>query len=131
MKERRKYSRIEKNSVIEFKELDFPITNDGFASSRIKNISANGLMFPSDRKVEVGTMLNLKALVIGWDKEKDDFFKYDETAISEPLSILGRVIRLVEVKKGKSYEIGVEFINVSEDDRAALTKFIMKRLDKS
>ena len=131
MEEKRKYSRIEKNSIIEFKELDFPITNEGFASSRIKNISGNGLIFPADKKMEVGTILNLKVMLIGWDKEKDDFFRYDETAISEPLSILGRVVRIVEAVKGKTYEIGVEFINVSEDDRAALTKFIMKKLDKN
>jgi c-di-GMP-binding flagellar brake protein YcgR len=131
LQEKRKFSRIEKNSIIEFKELDFPIINDGFVSSRIKNISANGLIFPSDKKVEIDTILNLKVKLIGWDKEKDDFFKYDETAISEPLSILGRVVRVVKATKDKSYEIGVEFINVSEDDRDALKKFIMKKLDKN
>lgn len=126
MEERRKFPRIDKNSTLEYKTLDFPITEDGFLSSRIENISGNGLVFISGKKFEIGSILHLRVGLIGWHKEKNDFYKYDETAVSEPLLILARVVRITELKKSQSYEIGAEFINVSKEDHKAMISFIDK-----
>jgi len=128
LEERRRFPRINKNSTVEFKELEFPISKEGFFTSHILNISANGVIFEAEKKFSIDTMLQLRINLIGWHKEKNDFYKFDETAVSEPLLAIGRVVRIEELKKAKSYKIGVEFINLNEDDKEALISFIQKSI---
>ncbi len=130
MKERRKFARMNKESLIEYKELAFSLKDNGYQKSNIQNVSGNGLLFLADTGFEIGTKLGLKIKIVGWDKEKNDFYKFDETAMPEPLSVIARVVRIEEVKENELYEIGVEFVNVEPENWDALKKYISKNLEK-
>ncbi len=130
-KERRKFSRIDKNFRLEYKLMDLSKAESFFVKSKVKNISANGLLLESEKQYDIGDLIQLKVYIMGIEKEKTGFFKYDQTAISEPMTILARVVRIEEIKKNKLYDIGVEFKNIYEDDSDALVTYINKNILKS
>ena len=130
-KERRKFSRIDKNFRLEYKLMDLSKAESIFVKSKVKNISANGLLLESEKQYDIGDLIQLKVYIMGIEKEKTGFFKYDQTAISEPMTILARVVRIEEIKKNKLYDIGVEFKNIYEDDSDALVTYINKNILKS
>lgn len=128
MKERRKFSRIDKCSLIEFRKLEnFPAEED-YSNSSIKNLSGNGLLFESDRKFDIGTALHLKISLIGRDKEKSGFNMEDPVSVIHPVSIICRVVRVEELEKNHLYDIGIRFINFYEDDAAGFIDFLNNNL---
>ena len=130
MKERRAFARLDKKSLIEFKELQHPITEKKYSTSNTKDISGSGLLFQSNKKYDIGTLLHLKVVVTGWQKERPGFKKFNESAVSHPISIISKVVRVEEIEEEKLYDIGVQFINFYEDDAAGLVNFIKKNLEK-
>ncbi len=129
MKERRKFARIKRESLAEYKELEFSFKDNGYASTSIKNISGNGLLFLSEQNFDIGAKLSMKLKIIGWDKQKNDFYRYDETVMPEPLSVIARVVRIEELKQDCLYEIGVEFINIETENSEALKEYISMNLE--
>lgn len=129
MKEKRKFARIDKKSLIEFKELKYPVEEKDYLSSNIKDISGSGLLFKSKREYKIGTLLHLKIALTGWDRNRPGFMKTNEASVSHPVSIIGKVVRIEEIEKGISYDIGIKFVNFYEDDAAGLINFINKNLD--
>jgi len=130
MKERRKFSRAGKNSVVEFKELEFPLTEKDYSNSNIKNISGNGLLFESKNKFDIGASLHLKISLIGWDKDRPGFnIKAPSSPLLPPVSVIGTVVRIEEVKKDSLYDIGIKFTNIDKDDEAGIISFLNKNLE--
>lgn len=127
MKERRKFIRIDKDSLIEFKEFEYPVKGKDYLFSKLKNIGGSGLLLKSKKKYKIGTLLHLKIVLTSQEKDKPEIGKEYETSVSHPLSIIGKVVRIEEIEKG-SYNIGIMFANFYENDAAALADFINNNL---
>jgi len=95
-----KYETIESNSAI-------PLT------TYTRNISTGGFLFRSSSPVKLGSSLKLK------------FFLEDA---SEFISSEAKVVRVEEIVDNKIYDIGIEFINISEKDVEKLTKYLTNKL---
>ncbi|MCA9524627.1 MAG: PilZ domain-containing protein [Myxococcales bacterium] len=68
--------------------------------SRTKNISGCGVLFTHSRPVPISTIVRLRlALPVGDD-----------------LDLYGKVVRVEEMESGRSYNIGVVFLSVSDTD---------------
>ncbi|MBN2073288.1 MAG: PilZ domain-containing protein [Actinobacteria bacterium] len=129
MREKRKFARIDKKTLIEFRELKHPIEEKKYILSNIKDISGSGLLFQSEKEYKIGTFLHLKIALTGGKEDNPRFRKIGEASLCHPISIIGRVVRIEELKKGASYDIGIRFVNFYENDAAGLINFINKNLE--
>ncbi len=85
------------------------------SNMRNANISASGLAFESDIAVEKGQYLEIKLLL---------------TSCLAVIVIYGKVIYCKEDKLGDismPYQIGIDYINLKEQDREVLIKHVVKR----
>ena len=128
MKERRKFSRIDKRSLLEFRELEDSHSKEDYSNSSIKDISGSGLLFEAVRKFDIGTVLHLKISLTGHDEEKHGSNKGDPISVIHPISVICKVIRVEELEKDHLYDIGIKFINFYEDDAAGFINFLNNNL---
>lgn len=82
------------------------------------------MLFESERPYTVGTILKMQITVPGWDRHLAQFYKLGSSSVSQPLVVLAEVVRVDVLSREKSYQIGVVFIGIDEDHRAALLKHI-------
>ncbi|MDY6856869.1 MAG: PilZ domain-containing protein [Thermodesulfobacteriota bacterium] len=125
-KERRSCIRLPKNTRVEYHALKYPLDNMDIEEATVKNIGGGGLMFESNRIIEVGTVIQVDITLQGWHKFKPGFFKVHESSISRPVTAIAEVVRTEEIIKEERYEIGVKFINIYEDDLKGLIEFMDK-----
>lgn len=78
------------------------------------NISAGGLLFFSDKPLQLGSILELKIELP--DNEG-------------PVECLGRIIRIEEVEPDKEYNIAVCFLDIASAERVRLNKYIESYLE--
>lgn len=111
---RRKYPRL--NGCVEYSilnEVDAKKTTD------TKNISAGGVAFFAKDKLEVNTILSLS---IGLPDMSDFQAK-------------ARVVWCAGVQPSPGsevcYELGIEFVEIDENDRQRISKYVFLRLDNS
>ena len=128
MKERRKFSRIDKHSLLEFRELKDSHSKEGYSNSSVKDISGSGLLFEAVRKFDIGTVLHLKISLTGHTEEKLGHNMEDPISVTHPISIICKVVRVEELKKDHLYDIGIKFINFYEDDAAGFIDFLNNNL---
>jgi hypothetical protein len=121
--EKREYYRLPYEFKVSFKPLEFPLGEHRKKSSKIKDVSGGGLLFESDDMYEIGTVLQLELEIEGWYRHRSSFFKSTKEKVSEPLTVIGEVIR-VERFDDNTYDIGVKFTNVYDDDHNSLIKYI-------
>lgn len=112
MIERRKFPRL--NFRVDF---EYNILNKtGFKDERAetKNISTGGICIILLNKVEIGDKLKLKFYLPG---------------VNTPIMTVGRVVWTQEFTVGTidnstAYDVGIEFIEISEDDRQKVNQYI-------
>jgi hypothetical protein len=127
--ERRKYVRIPSQNILYFKKFS---ARDLMVDERIerkieaitKNLSVGGVLFDSDIKYNLGTLLKIELNLPGWEKFKNEFYRYDKTSQTEPLIVLAHVVRLEVLIPDKCYEIGVCFSAIDTGHKWALMKYI-------
>ncbi len=120
--ERRKYARVSHDSILKCERFTIP-PQDEKSTYKTKNISAGGILFESDKKYDLGEILKLEISAQGWDKYLVEFYKPDKLSISEPVKVLGRVVRIEDIGEGR-YDIGVEFAAIDEMHRKALARYL-------
>jgi c-di-GMP-binding flagellar brake protein YcgR len=104
--EKRKYKRIKSDFSVRIRRSDPRLSLDVGNSV---NVSATGILFRHDRPLEMGTMLNVRFL----KPNSFDFFEGN-----------AKVVR-VEMCVGESmYEIGVQFLDMSDSDQRKLNYYI-------
>jgi len=115
--ERRRYSRLP-GTIVEY----FPLGKiNAKKSSFTENISPVGICFLADEKIEINTLLGLK---IHLPDSKN------------PLEAKGKVIwtdisGFLSVERAKHYDVGVEIIEIDEDNRAKILEYIERHLGKA
>lgn len=83
-----------------------------------KNISEGGICIILLEKVINGAVLDLTFTLLGSD---------------EPVRTMGRVAWISEFivgdpRTGRAYEAGVEFIDISDDDRKKISEYVIRHL---
>ena len=121
--DKREYFRLPEEFKLSFKTLEFPLGEHPPRESKIKDLSGGGILFESDVLYELGTILELNVNLEGWYRHRSSFFKSTKEKVNEPLTVIGEVVR-VERFDDDTYDIGVKFTNVYDDDFKSLIKYI-------
>ncbi len=106
MQEKREFSRFVKQYTIMFSIKDAP--QKSYDMSRLMDISKGGLMFLSYDFFPIGTVFSFNIKFP---------FLYPNA-----ITIDGKIVAIQEVMKGKTYKIGIHFINQSPEAKDALAK---------
>ncbi len=130
--ERRKFLRIPSEDVLNckvFSVVDLVEEVKGYEIQAImKNISAGGVLFESNSRYEVGSILKLSIDVKGWENFKPEFFKGDVLSRKQPLVVLANVVRVEVVEPYSKYDIGVCFSAIDEGHRWAMIKYVDRKV---
>ncbi len=122
--ERRKYYRLPFQTVLRCEKFQFHKTFDNKQiEAALKNVSAGGILFESDKPYALKDILQIELEIPGWEKFKNEFYKSDELTASKPLIVLGSVVRVEVIHQGV-YDIGVCFAGIDHGHQEALLKFI-------
>jgi len=123
--EKRRFHRIPETVTITIKKIAYPMTDDAGVEGIGKNISAGGVCFAVPQSYEPGDILNLQVNLTGWQRHKNSYAAVidDEVALA-PLTAVAKVAWCRAQTDNQSYEIGVTFENIYEDDFQALKKYL-------
>jgi c-di-GMP-binding flagellar brake protein YcgR len=122
--ERRQYKRIPMGATVAFQEISFVAKEPVQAQTSYRDVSIGGLLVSSPREVSLGTLMKLEIRVPGWGKhQREQHFATPSESEMRPLVAVGEVVRVESLDSGQ-YELGIKFLNVYPDDRAALLKCI-------
>jgi c-di-GMP-binding flagellar brake protein YcgR len=77
-----------------------------------KNISAGGLLFTSDKALAVGSILDLKMELPDGEGT---------------IHCLAKVVRTEETEEGRSYDIGICFLDIASSHRARINRYIQSK----
>ncbi len=130
MKEKRKFKRLPKKSKLLYKFLKFSPEGSELREAQYKDVGGGGILFETEEEIPIGTLLKIEFDLQGWHKYYPGFFKFDQTSISEPITVVAQVVRVREIEKNKKYEIGVKFVNIDESYREGVINFIEANFGK-
>lgn len=106
--EQRKYKRIKNGFTLRFRirPQDTKEKPGGWDIALLQNLSAGGLLFTSDKAIEMGSFLD---------------FSLNSPASKDPINGIGKIIR-VEKRDQKPvlYYLAVFFTQIDEEDREAI-----------
>jgi len=123
--EKRQFQRIPETVRIAVTKIVYPLTAESAVEAVGKNISAGGICFAVPRPYEPGDLLSLQIGLTGWQRHKQSYAAVidDEVALA-PLTAVAKVAWCRAASDTSSYEIGVIFENIYEDDFRALKKYL-------
>ena len=111
--ERRKFARLNINVEINYTIITHPPHKQFIVPTKLRNLGAGGICLISREELRAGELLKL------------------EIRPPENLPIIHAVGRVVWVKpfslaeeKGKRFDMGVEFIDISQEDRQRINKYV-------
>ncbi|MFH0940895.1 MAG: PilZ domain-containing protein [Candidatus Omnitrophota bacterium] len=118
MTEKRKFMRLDINVAIRWNKVAGSSQDAADSRDMTKNISAGGICFIVDEKIEPGDRISLNIELptskiiraegrVAWTKE---------------FSIVGR-------ENEKKYDAGIEFTDISEEDREEVKQFVFRFLN--
>jgi len=105
--ERRKFIRIKGSFVISYSDISSVQAKSDI--SQTKDVSLGGILFTTDRKFEVGTILRIKLKL----PESPDYLK-----------VKVKVVGSRERAKNILYETRVRFISIREEDKDSIAKLV-------
>lgn len=128
--ERRKFIRINTQHVVSCCLLTIPFFKNETCHDCVShNLSANGVLFRSKKRFNVGDVLRLAIKVPGWEKHKPEFLKPDALTIPEALIAVGNVVRVKE--HAESFDIAVYLQGIDEGHQRAIKRYINIRIKNS
>ncbi|MCX7927919.1 MAG: PilZ domain-containing protein [Candidatus Omnitrophica bacterium] len=104
--ERRRYTRIKGRFIVSYRILDEANNID---ITQTKNLSIGGMLLTTNRRFEDGTVL---AVEIRLPFERN------------PIMLIGKVVRSVEITKDLIYDTHLEFQAIDENHRAILNRTV-------
>lgn len=126
--EQRIYPRIPKEVSVSVAKLEYPLLADADQSGTLKNIAEGGICFITAASYEPGARLSLKINIKGWRRHLKSVASILEdvtvTAAATPLTAVAEVTWVSPQPNGDSYEIGVKFLDIYEDEYNALKKYL-------
>jgi len=109
VKERRRSPRINARLPIQFKDIQRPI--ETYTGTLTKDVSEIGARFISSDFLSIFTRLLLEVTV---------------PSFSRPVKAISKVAWIQKVPRSNQYSVGVQFMDMTEEDKKHLASFISK-----
>lgn len=123
--DRREYFRIPKKFRVEVQEFVFPLKSQKRNQVESADISEGGLRVFCSTRFSEGQKVQVKVYITSFNKFHPGFFKVFESDIGQYLQAVAEVAWVREKVPLVSYEIGLKFVDLYEDDWHALRKMIL------
>ena len=108
--ERRKFKRLDARVTVEIKSYDTDKSETVVYASETKDLSAGGVKIVADAAFPVPHYVLVK-------------FSIPDEA---PVEYFAKVVRVEEISDKGPYEIGLWFLHMTSEQKAALDRFVMK-----
>jgi c-di-GMP-binding flagellar brake protein YcgR len=122
-KNRRQFLRIPAQCRIVAQKILFSAKADTETLGEARNIGAGGLLFVSKAGYHKDDLFKVTISLPRWKKHHPQFLRVYEDDITSPMTAVCQVTRTEQLPDG-TYEIGAKFVNIYEDDRTGLQRFI-------
>lgn len=109
VKERRRFPRINVRLPLQFKDVQRPI--ETYSGTLTKDISEGGVRFISGEFLSIFTRLLLEVSV---------------PSFSRPIKAISKVAWIQKIPRSNQYNVGVKFMDVTEEDKKQLASFVSK-----
>ena len=126
--ERREHTRLPKSYRVELREFKFPISAQKSVALSCVDISSGGLAVDSPRKFVFDEMVQVKIYIPRLNKYHPGYFKVFESDVDQFLQAVAKVAWVKEIVPFSKYQLGLEFVDVYEDDWKALQSMISKSI---
>jgi len=113
--EKRRYIRVPSHFPVKYYSAEDPSAGRTPYESMSDNISVGGVMFFAEKRFELNELLRIE-------------FKIEEASRSIQMSVLGRVVWVDEIENGILYNTGVEFQNLTRQQKEDLGRFVEETL---
>ena len=112
--ERRRFPRLTVAAAVDYVILNKQTPEEG---TLIRNISAGGICLIVYENIDAGTVLSLSI-----------FLPDNHSYISAKGRVVWKKEFMVSSEQRKRYDVGVEFIEISEEDQKRISKFVFSLL---
>jgi len=109
VKERRRFGRINARVPLQFKDIQRPI--EIYNGTLTKDISEGGVRFTSNDFLSIFTRL---------------FVEVSVPSFSRPIKAISKVAWIQKQPRANQYIVGLQFLDMTEEDRKHLAAFIAK-----
>jgi len=111
--ERRKTPRVKKPIIVQYHIKDLP--GAGVDMSQAKDLSEEGMAFTVSQPLNVKTILEIKMKL---------------PTAEETVELEGEVASCNEIRENIVYAIGVKFVNLQEEQKESLSRFVQSYLNE-
>ena len=115
--EKRRYIRVPSHFPVRYYSVEDTSGMENPYESMSDNISVGGMMFFAEKQFRINELLRLE-------------FKLEIRERTINFSVFGRVVWTDEVEMGRLYNTGVEFQNLSQQQKDELGLFVKKSLEE-
>ena len=124
-KDRRSFPRYSKDISVDISGSIFPVYEKMNEAGEGKDISVAGLCFFSNVPYEKGARLTMSVRITNReDNEREEGILVSTSSI--PITTIGEVVRVVDLPEQGGYEIGIKFLDITEDDYRILIRRLAK-----
>lgn len=123
VKNRRQFVRIPAHCRLMAQKILFAAKADTETLCEARNIGAGGLLFVAKNDYHKDDRFKMTIIIPRWKRHHPQFLRVYENDVDSELTAVCQVTRSQKLPDG-SYEVGAKFINIYEDDRVGLQRFI-------
>jgi c-di-GMP-binding flagellar brake protein YcgR len=127
--ERRSYERLPRQFRVQLIPFAFTHNRQPTLATRCVNISAGGILLESDTFIEVGEKVQVRLFLPRLNKYHPSYFKVFESSVDQNLLAVAEVVRCETKAPASSYDIGIKFLDVYEDDWQALYRMLQSEAE--
>jgi len=109
VKERRRFPRINARLPLQFKDIQRPI--ETYSGTLTRDVSEGGARFVAGEFLSIFTRLLLEVSV---------------PSFSRPIKAISKVAWIQKIPRSNQYDVGVQFMDVTEEDKKHLASFVSK-----
>ncbi len=125
--EQRRHRRLPRDGRVTVQAISYPLGETPEHAVRMLDVSAGGVRFRSPVAFPEDAVLQVALTLQGWHLHTSGFWRYDETAVSKPLTAIARVVRCTPAEDG-AQEVGVQFLDIWEDHWRAMRLYLEEQL---
>ncbi len=129
VKNRRQFVRIPAHCRLTAQKILFAAKANTETLGEARNIGAGGLMFVAKCDYHKDEMFKMTITIPRWKRHHPQFLRIYENDMDSELTAVCQVTRSQQLPDG-SFEIGAKFVNIYEDDRIGLQRFIEYEADR-
>ncbi|WP_462323614.1 PilZ domain-containing protein [Desulfoplanes sp.] len=128
-KDRRKFKRLSKQYKMELSEFTFPLTDMVPFEVTGVDISEGGLAVRCSDHFQTGQKVQVKICIPRLNKYHPGFFKVFENDLGQYITAVAEIVWSRHGEGGEAVMLGLEFVDVYEDDLKALNNLIRDGLE--